>query len=118
MISLEHAQFREEDTYGRSQLDRFMTLYHGLNVEYRDLSDVFWNRWWTVLGGYIPSVSRASCRSHDSWYVQFDDNLFPIKERELRVGIDQIREGVKASIATSLQDAQVGRRKRYKRWKR
>ena len=115
MKSLERAQFRKEDTYGRSQLDRFLTLYHGLNAEYRDHSDVFWNNWWTVLEGYIPSVNRASCRSDESRHVRFDDDLLPIEEQELRARIDQIRQGVKASIATSLQDAQE---KRYKRWKR
>ena len=105
MNGLEQAQFREEDAYAKSQLDRFMTLYHELNAEYRDHSDLFWNSWWTVLEEYVPSVSWASCDS-DSRHVQFDDDLFPIEEHELQPRIDQIREGVKASIATSLQDAQ------------
>ena len=107
MNSLEQAQFREEDTYAKSQLDSFMTLYHELKAEYRDHSDMFWNSWWTVLEEYVPSVSWASCHS-DSRHVQYDDDLFPIEEHELQPRIDQIREGVKASIATRLQDVQEG----------
>ena len=105
MNDSEQAQFREEDAYAKSQLDAIMTLYHELNAEYRDQLDVFWDNWWTVLEEYIPSVNWE----RDNWvdfgsirHVQVHDDLFPIEEHELQSRIDQIREGVRASIAASL----------------
>ena len=105
MNDSEQAQFREEDAYAKSQLDAIMTLYHELNAEYRDQLDVFWDNWWTVLEDYIPSVNWERDNPEEGGStrrVQVHDDLFPIEEHELQSRIDQIREGVRASMAASL----------------
>ncbi len=88
----------------QSQLDAFMKLYNELNTEFQDESTLFWDTWWTVLDEYVPSVnwSDESVIRH----VQVHDDLFPVEEHELQSRIDQIRDGVRVSIAASLQDTQ------------
>ena len=104
MNDSEQEQLREEDVYAKSQLDAIMTLYHELKAEYWNQSDAFWEIWWSVLEGYIPSVNWL-----EDWnvrHVQIHDDLFPIEEHELQPRIDRIREEVRASMTASLRDAQ------------
>jgi len=111
----ERTQFQEEDTYSSFQLDAFMELYNELDTKYEDEFTVFWNTWWAVLEGYVPSVNwDSSCTPRDcrgnpccSWkgrHVQIHDELLPIEDHELSSKIEQIREQVTATIAAYSED--------------
>ena len=106
MDESEQAQLHEEDAYAKSHLDAFMSLYHELSEDYQDQSDLFWHSWWHVLEEYIPLVNWS--KDGNVRHVQLHDDLLPIEEHELQPRIDQIRQDVRLSMKTSVQDAQGG----------